>query len=123
MDPPARHQRTVTLDCSARSLDIVDHVASIGSHHVRLAFHLGPSVRSIVDGNEATLRWVRSPGDEATATLTLPGQLAWSTYWGSTDPVLGWYSPSFGRRQPTTTLVGAGLATDSLFHSRLQFTS
>ncbi len=123
LDPPARHQRTVTLDCSARSLDIVDHVTSIGSHRVRLAFHLGPAVRSMVDGSEAILRWVLSSGDEATAALTLPDQLAWSMYRGSTDPVLGWYSPSFGRRMPTTTLVGSGLATESLFHSRLQFTS
>jgi hypothetical protein len=30
---------------------------------------------------------------------------------GARDPVLGWYSPSFGQKIPATDVVGAGSAT------------
>ena len=42
------------------------------------------------------------------ATLTLPDGLAWRRLEGQTDPPAGWYSPAFGVRVPTVTLVGSG---------------
>jgi hypothetical protein len=123
LDPPATHRRTVTLDPDARSLEIVDDVSSEGAHDLRLAFHLGPSVEATVTGQQAELRWARRPGGEGTATLRLPEQLSWETYRGSTDPVLGWYSTGFGRRSPTTTLVGTGSAATTVLRSEIRFTS
>src|SRR5262249_22217292 len=46
-----------------------------------------------------------TPGE---AWLALPGGLAWSLHRGETDPTLGWYSGSFGRRVLATTLLGRG---------------
>lgn len=75
-------------------------------HAVRLLLHLGPTVRATLSGDLAVLAW---PGGRA--TVRLDADLAWSTRRGETDPVLGWYSPRFGTRVPTTVLVGTGLIT------------
>ena len=61
----------------------------------------------------AELRWPGDAGDR-TATLHLPGQLRWTAHRGETDPILGWYSPRFGERVPTTTLLGSGTVEGSL---------
>jgi hypothetical protein len=48
------------------------------------------------------------------ATLGLPDELRWSAHRGETEPIRGWYSPRFGVRTPTVTLVGAGSCAGSL---------
>jgi hypothetical protein len=106
LDPPALHRRSVLLDRASRSIDIIDEMEG-GSHDVRLAFHLGPEVQVELDGSCASLNWsaAAAPG---TARLELPPGLRWSLHRGGSDPVLGWYSPSLGRRIPTFSLVGSG---------------
>jgi hypothetical protein len=106
LQPAARHRRSVRLDRSARSIDICDELDG-GQHDVRLAYHLGPEVEAALDGSHAVLRWpgASTPGE---ARLELPPQLRWSLHRGEADPILGWYSPSLGRRVPTFTLLGCG---------------
>ena len=53
------------------------------------------------------LQWRDDHGRQG-ATLTLPDELAWRRLEGQTDPPAGWYSPSFGVRVPTVTLLGSG---------------
>lgn len=105
--PPAVHRRTVTLDREQLSLEVVDQVVSDGEHPCRLAWHLGPGVTCHLEGDVAALRWVTSHGP-VSATLTLPASLHWQAHQGELAPMLGWYSPGFGQRQPATTLVGEG---------------
>lgn len=107
LDPPAAHRRTVQLDGRRRRFHIVDHVETIGRHRCRLAFHLGPSIDARLEGAVAFLRW---PAGEmaGTATLYLPERLEWSAHRGETDPILGWYSPRFGSKEPAFSLVGTG---------------
>ena len=76
---------------------------------VRLAFHLGPAIAADLVGNRAVLTWTRD-GEDRSAVLDLPGQLSWRAHRGESDPPLGWYSAGFGRKEPTTTLVGTGFA-------------
>ncbi|MGH3331182.1 MAG: alginate lyase family protein, partial [Nocardioidaceae bacterium] len=117
LDPALRHERTVTLDRGARQLSIVDVVTGGTEHTLRLAFHLGPEVTARLSGSVATLSWPSHTGGDAGevhADLHLPGRLRWTAHRGETDPVLGWYSPRFGERVPTTTLVGAGAFDGSL---------
>lgn len=106
LDPPAVHRRSVLLDRASRITDIVDQIDG-GRHDVRLAFHLGPDVDAELDGSHAELSWLTAatPG---TARMELPAALRWSLHRGGTDPILGWYSPSFGRRVPAWTLLGSG---------------
>nr|WP_033261530.1 alginate lyase family protein [Amycolatopsis vancoresmycina] len=43
-----------------------------------------------------------------TAVMELPAGLSWTVHRGDTEPPLGWYSAGFGRKEPSTTLVGSG---------------
>lgn len=113
LDPVAGHERTVSLDRGRRLLSIRDVLAASTDHRLRLTFHLGPEVEVRLAGHTAELSWRGVDGDVA-AQLRLPEQLSWSVHRGETEPVLGWYSPRFGQRVPTTTLLGTGRLQDSL---------
>jgi hypothetical protein len=118
--PSARHRRIVQLDRASRSIAIVDQIDG-GSHDLRLAFHLGPDVRAELDGTRALLRWpgASTPGS---ARLELPCGLKWSVHRGEQDPILGWYSGSFGRRVPAITLLGEGRSSPlEPLSTRLEF--
>ncbi|WP_371101257.1 alginate lyase family protein [Streptomyces sp. PU_AKi4] len=105
---PSVHRRRVELTSITRELRVVDEVR--GPHReVRLAFHLGPEITADLVGNRAVLTWTRD-GEDRSAVLDLPGRLSWRAHRGETEPPLGWYSAGFGRREPTTTLVGTGSA-------------
>ena len=106
LDPPALHRRSVLLDRASRSIDIIDEIEG-GSYDIRLAFHLGPEVQVEFDGSCAVLGWptASAPG---TARLELPSGLRWSLHRGESDPILGWYSPGFGQRVPSFSLLGCG---------------
>ncbi|MFE0101600.1 alginate lyase family protein [Streptomyces sp. NPDC059009] len=116
------HRRRVELAAAARELRVVDEVRGAGRgprRDVRLAFHLGPAVTAVLAGDRAVLTWTRD-GEDRSAVLDLPGQLSWRAHRGESDPspssssrgnpILGWYSAGFGRKEPATTLVGTGFA-------------
>jgi hypothetical protein len=112
LSPPARHERTVTLDRAARRLVVEDAVESSGAHACRLAFHLGPEVDCRLDGNLAQLSW-QAGARRWRALMRLPAALDWSAVRGRTAPPLGWYSPCFGARLPIVTLLGEGIVAGS----------
>ncbi|MFD7934022.1 alginate lyase family protein [Streptomyces sp. NPDC059755] len=103
------HRRRVELTAASQELRVVDEVRGGPRRAVRLAFHLGPAITADLVGNRARLTWTRD-GEDRSAALDLPGQLSWRAHRGESDPPLGWYSPGFGRKEPTTTLVGTGFA-------------
>ncbi|WP_328337181.1 alginate lyase family protein [Streptomyces violaceus] len=105
------HRRRVELTAASRELRVVDEVHGRNSPRraVRLAFHLGPAIAADLVGSRAVLTWTRD-GEDRSAVLDLPGQLSWRAHRGESDPPLGWYSAGFGRKEPTTALVGTGFA-------------
>ncbi|MGV9930516.1 alginate lyase family protein [Streptomyces olivaceoviridis] len=105
---PSTHRRRVELTDRKRELRVVDEVRG-ARRAVRLAFHLGPAISADLVGNRAELTWSRD-GEDRSALLVLPGELSWRAHRGETEPPLGWYSAGFGRKEPTTTLVGTGVA-------------
>ncbi|WP_369173005.1 alginate lyase family protein [Streptomyces sp. R28] len=102
------HRRRVELAAESQELRVVDEVRG-PRRAVRLAFHLGPAIAADLVDNRAQLTWTRD-GEDRSAVLDLPGQLSWQAHRGETDPPLGWYSAGFGRKEPTTTLVGTGFS-------------
>ncbi|MFC8194248.1 alginate lyase family protein [Streptomyces sp. NPDC057298] len=102
------HRRRVELTAASRELKVVDEVRG-PRRNARLAFHLGPAITADLVGNRARLTWTRD-GEDRSAVLDLPGQLSWRAHRGETDPPLGWYSAGFGRKEPSTTLVGTGFS-------------
>jgi len=105
-----RHDRVVSLDVSTNRITLVDVLAvdDRRSHPIRMAYHLGPAVTATLEGASARLSWPGRDGQTREATLRLPAGLTWSSHHGETEPILGWYSPRFGERVPTTTLLGEG---------------
>ena len=118
---PAVHRRAVALDGDRRRLEVVDALEVAEPVPVRLSWHLGPDVRADLDGATARLMW--SHGSSAReATLTLPPELRWTAHRGEEESALGWYSPGFGRRVPTTSLIGTGeLGPEGRLESTLSF--
>lgn len=113
LDSALRHERTVTLDPDDRALTLVDRVTSGGHHTVRLLLHLGPEVDLELEGPRATLTWPGRTGP-VVAGLHLATGLRWTAHRGETDPPLGWYSPRFGHRLETSTLMGVGTVEGEL---------
>lgn len=113
LDPALRHERTVSLDPTARRLTFADALTMTRPHATRLAWHLGPGMSVRLVGSSAHLSWSGAEGP-VHATLVLPRALTWSAHRGETAPVLGWYSPAFGRRVPTTSLLGTGTVSSSV---------
>jgi hypothetical protein len=108
---PVRHQRLVRLSPLDRSLLVQDLVTARRrgrDHTVTMAYHLGPDVDAVLVGTRARLSWHGSQGGTHRAHLDLPRVLTWSVHRGESDPPLGWYSPAFGRRLPSATLIGSG---------------
>jgi Heparinase II/III-like protein/Heparinase II/III N-terminus len=121
LQTPAAHRRAVALDGDRRRLEVVDTLEVAEPVPVRLSWHLGPDVRVDLDGATARLTW--SHGSSAReATLTLPPELRWTAHRGEEEPPLGWYSPGFGQRVPTTSLIGTGeLGPEGRLESTLAF--
>ncbi len=105
--PAVRHRRSVRLASRLRRIEIVDHLETTGGHPFRLAFHLGPDINAAIVDHSVELSWFDGTCARS-ATLSLPEGPSWSLSRGATDPILGWYSPSFGTKQPTWAVIGAG---------------
>jgi hypothetical protein len=116
---PAVHRRWVELDGANQELRVFDEVRG-ARRPARLAFHLGPAVSAALEANRAVLTWTRD-GEERSAVLDLPAELAWRAHRGETDPPLGWYSAGFGCKEPATVLIGSGPAGDGGFTTVLRF--
>jgi hypothetical protein len=110
LDPPVRHRRTVRLVRATRLLEIVDDLKTSGDHPLRIAYHLGPAIDVVLDGGTAHLAWLSG---RHTATLRLPDGLTWTLVRGGAEPLLGWYSAAFGKKEPTTALLGEGRCRDN----------
>ena len=104
LTPPATHRRRVEI--SERELRMVDTVETEGTHPVRVAFHLGPDVEAALEGLVVRVRWPTPEGRRSTAELRLSDEVAWTCVRGLTQPVMGWYSAGFGRKQPAWSIVG-----------------
>jgi hypothetical protein len=107
LDPSTTHSRTVVLDEVRRRLSVLDTLTSSTTHRAILSWHLGPLVEVDLRGPVARLQWP-GPAGLVHADLQLPQELNWSAHRGETDPILGWHSPRFGERVPSTSLVGEG---------------
>jgi hypothetical protein len=107
LDRFATHSRRVVLDEVRRRLSVLDTLTSSTPHRATLNWHLGPLVEVDLRGSVARLYWP-GPAGSVHADLQLPPALHWSAHRGETEPILGWYSPRFGERVPSTSLVGEG---------------
>ena len=105
--PSATHWRTVRLDRETRTLFLEDRVEADSECSCRLAFHLGPAVRCCLQSNVARLSW-KGDSHDFVAVMCLPDKLVWTSTCGNNSSPSGWYSPAFGIKIPSVTLIGTG---------------
>ena len=101
----AVHKRQFRLDRNANALSIADRIDATVSVATRLAFHVHPTVTVKLEALTAEL----SAEGRLLATLALPAGLTWQGHRGVENPPLGWFSPEFGEKEPSVTLVGTGV--------------
>ena len=98
------HRRTFSLDKTNHTLRIVDDIVLDlpGKHTLEMPLHLYPAVSVETLNNTYKLT---ASGARAVTVRPDPA-LALSVVRGETNPILGWYSPSFQQKEPTSVLYG-----------------
>jgi Heparinase II/III-like protein/Heparinase II/III N-terminus len=103
---PVRHARRIVLDGPKQQLVVTDTVESSLTHQARLHFHLGPECRVLsLEHHAATVACA-----DLIVTIDLDDSLTLTSVCGSTDPIMGWYSPGYHQRVPICTLIAEGQA-------------
>ena len=100
------HRRELLLNKSERTLLITDNIflEHPGEHTIDVPFHLHPTVTADTIANGAYV--LKTPG--ARKVTVHPDQsLDLSLVRGQTNPLLGWYSSSFQKKEPTSVLHGS----------------
>jgi hypothetical protein len=113
---PVKHRRLIELDKRARRLVVEDTLEMAEEHEVELLFHCAEACRvDPVPGGFAISR------DRAAVKLILPkGDAAPQIHSGSVQPIFGWVSREFDRRQPAPTIVWRGrLAGNSVLRTEI----
>src|SRR5258706_8019728 len=99
---PVLHRRRILLDKHERRILVEDELQMEGEHDVELFFHchedcvvemLGDAVRVRNDARSIRIHWPRLRGARCEVLR------------GSLDPIGGWVSRAYDRRQPSPTLV------------------
>jgi uncharacterized heparinase superfamily protein len=104
---PVVHRRTIELDTSTRTITVTDDLAMTGSHRVDLYFHFAPRCRIL----DPAARTIVVETDGGRATLAVDERLTVSSVKGSEDPIAGWASRGYHRREPAwTASAGAVLS-------------
>ncbi|MGB3588776.1 MAG: alginate lyase family protein, partial [Tunicatimonas sp.] len=99
------HQRSLVFDKQTDTITITDNLAGSSSQEYSLEFplHLHPEVEVKNAGsNQFLLHHAQSRTLEVQFDLALDVQ----EICGQTNPILGWYSPSFRIKEPTSVLYG-----------------
>jgi Heparinase II/III-like protein len=102
------HRRRVVFVDSAYWV-LVDDLEGEGEHHVELQFQFAPLEVEV----DPTL-WARARGRGGTELLVRPFAtvaLKGSVHIGELDPLRGWVSPVYGRREPAPLLVYSTVTT------------
>ena len=90
------HRRRITLQ--DRTLQVLDYLEGKNMHDIALFWHAAPECQIAVNGHRAILA-----NGSVVVTMQLPSELKPDLVRGG-DP-LGWYSPRFGVRVETSTVV------------------
>lgn len=97
LDDPVVHRRRVELN--DRTFRVVDDLYGTGIHAAEFRVTLHPSVTSTISDGTCRLEW-----DAGSCLVRLDTDMNWRLERGA--EAAGWYSPRFGHRVPTDTLVG-----------------
>lgn len=101
-----RHHRTVSVTADGLEVLVEDHLTGQGRHDVALHFHFHPDIE--VTGTDLPNVWVARHANRGVMIITVDEALTCERVSGMEGPILGWYSPALGFKQPTSVLRGSG---------------
>ena len=104
LSDPVIHRREVTYFKKDYFFTIADILKCIGKHEVKLLFHLHPKISIEDQGGNTYL--LSSNG--ISLKLIVDNQLQAQIFYGSKEPLIGWYSPGFNRLEKSKSLVLKG---------------
>lgn len=95
------HTRTYEFDKKTGAIAITDKIESDGQHVYEIPFHLHPEIQ-VEQGQDRA--FILSHPLGRNVHLILDEYLEPRLIKGAEEPILGWYSPSFLQKEPTTTI-------------------
>ncbi len=114
---PVRHSRTIQMRAESGVVDVTDEIESGGEHDVRIYFHVADDCAVRMDGDSR----VRIDAGRSVVHLETDPALEISLFSGSEDPILGWVSRGYHRKEPSTSIVARGSASgNARFRFRLR---
>jgi hypothetical protein len=115
--PGVTHHRTIVILRQGLTL-VLDELSSSASHHYAQTWHMAPGSTPRTSG--ANTYVTNAAG---TPTLTIdqadPSELTEQSVYGATDPIQGWYSNSYGFKEPDWALEYTRTGTSALFTTLL----
>lgn len=99
---PVIHRRTLELDGKKKVLIISDDIICRGKHDAAIYFHLAENCMIESVGKNSYLIDTGS----AKVEIKLDDCLRTELFCGSVEPIYGWISRGYHRKQPVTTIVG-----------------
>lgn len=99
---PVTHYRRLRLFKKSRTLAIVDRLECHARHDVEILFHFSPKCRVAQVKSHCFL----VTNGEKALLVQLDSRLELRLEQAAISPIFGWYSPSFGFKQPAVTLLG-----------------
>ncbi|MFC1793705.1 heparinase II/III family protein [Planctomycetota bacterium] len=102
MGDPVIHRRTLELDGRNRKLIVRDEINAGAKHEIEVFFHFAEHC-VVNPANEN--RYLIDVG-QGTVTIELDRCVRVESFSGSEDPICGWVSRGYHRKEPGTTLVG-----------------
>lgn len=107
------HRRTLLFNKENESLTITDDLLTTTSKEYTLEFplHLHPSVKV---NKTSDCKYLLQGKSERNVEIQPDSALNCTEVRGQTEPILGWYSPSFRIKEPTTVLYNTGSFRNSI---------
>jgi hypothetical protein len=100
------HHREIQLSREGGRIKIIDTVEGTGNHSLMLYFHFAPDIELAYLTQEGY--WVaKKEGSKRVVSIKVDRRWEWEVIKGGTDPILGWYSSAFGKKQPSPTMKGS----------------
>ena len=101
LSDPVIHRREVTYLKKAFSFRIIDQLKCRANHDIRLQFHLHPDIH--IEHQEGNIFLLST--NNTSLVLKVSDQLEVDYFYGSENPLSGWYSPSFNCLEKSHSLV------------------
>lgn len=103
LDNPIIHKREIIHNKQNRTFEVLDQISGDKpiQYPINIFFNLHPAVIVAKEGNNFELKY-----DKRCVKLNLDNRLDVKIVSGSTIPIRGWYSPRFGKKVKTHTIIG-----------------